>query len=298
MDAVRPMRINLIPISSNTFRLDDDLYITDSLDSESFFDSMSNDFPVKLEIYAMLFCRKGSISGRINQKDLSVGDNGIMVLMPGSIIEHVSITDSSEIVLLAFNRETLLRDFHSKGIQDFISKSYQLQDSEFYIEADKMENFILFYRAISHMLIHEQDKEKQNNILQGCAYIVVNFFQEWIKASVMQDHKEQTRAQRVVSDFINDLHQHVLEERNLAFYADRASLSTKHFSRLVIQQTGKRPLDHIRDYLALEAKCMLAAKKYTIKQISDRLYFSNTSAFTRFFRLATGNTPAEFINTV
>lgn len=42
----------------------------------------------------------------------------------------------------------------------------------------------------------------------------------------------------------------------------------------------------------------LAAKKYTIKQIADRLNFSNTSAFTRFFRMATGNTPAEFITTV
>ena len=90
-----------------------------------------------------------------------------------------------------------------------------------------------------------------------------------------------------------DIRKFALEQRSVSFYAARAALSPKYFSRLVIKHTGKRPLDHIRSYIALEAKCMLASGRYTTKQVADHLGFSNVSSFTRFFRQRTGTTPQQ-----
>ncbi len=293
-DVFRSIRINLLPLSSRTFRLDDDLYMADTLEEDGdLTEVIESQIPVKLEICAIIFCRKGEFSAGINRKDFVLGENEVLLVMPGSILESLSISSASEVVMIAFNRETLPRDIHAAGITDFLTQSHRMTEAQIRISPDMMDNFILFYQAMRNMLLAEADKRRQYNLIEGAAYIIMNVLEGWVRLSD-RDVREQTKAQRIVSSFMADLHRYVLSERELSFYADRAAVTPKHFSRVVLRQTGKRPSDHIRDYLALEAKCMLSSKKYTIKQVAEMLNFSNTSAFTRFFRTATGATPAEY----
>jgi len=295
-DAVRAMRINLMPLSAKTFKLNEDLYMNDTLREDGHAASAIEYTTLfKLEACAMLFCRRGTINARINHKDLTLGNDDALIAMPGSIIERLSIAATSEVVMLAFDRETLMRHVHATGVSDFLSLSYQMSEATLSIPSDKMENFVLFYQATRNMLLNEDDTRRQVNIIEGFAHIVISILEGWMASSADEKSSQPSRAQTIVSDFMMDLHRYVTTERELAFYAARAAISPKHLSRVVIQQTGKRPADHIRDYLTLEAKCLLATKKYTIKQISDMLNFSNTSAFTRFFRTATGTTPAAYL---
>ena len=157
-----------------------------------------------------------------------------------------------------------------------------------------MNNFKSFYVAARDMLLEEQDKAIINNVLQGFAYITLGIMDGWVHSSETLTSRDNSRAQRIVSDFMSDIRHFVAEQREVSFYAQRAALSPKYFSRLVIKQTGRRPLDHIRGYIALEAKCQLGSGRYTIKQVADNLNFSDTSSFTRFFRSETGLTPAEY----
>ncbi len=95
--------------------------------------------------------------------------------------------------------------------------------------------------------------------------------------------------------FQSDIHNFSRKDRTVNFYARRQFISEKHFSRLIKKASGQKPLDIIREYVILDAKSLLLSGSYSVKQVSEILGFQNHSFFTRFFRLATGKTPGEFV---
>lgn len=297
---LKSVSINMLPLTSNTFRLDDDIYVSDNMaethSAENYVSSaLKFDLPRKLEQCVILFCRKGHISLTVNQKEFKVNSNSVFLTMSGSIIEKVEADEASEIILLVFNMHTLHDFIDAKVSSEFMAAGYKIQEAVLMMTSQSMENFVSFYKSVRNMLVNETDKRRQVNILNGCAYIVMNILGGLVTG---HDNKQKTRSsryQQIVSSFMSDIHQYVLKERNIDFYSSRASLSKKHFSRIIIMQTGKRPVEHIREYLSIEAKCLLATEKYSIKQISEMLNFTNTSSFTRFFHSVTGKTPKTYL---
>ena len=288
------LRINVLPLSSSSFRLEDDLYFSDSLRQEGQPRQITRRrSPMKVEICCFLFCCSGGALIRIDQTDYALSGNDVLIAMPGSILETVLIGEDDELILLAFDRDTLPQGIRAGGISSFMSKSYSILSSVYTLSSERMDNFRQLYSATRDLLLSEKDKTIQNNILQGFAYITLGILDGWIHAEEKEIVGSLTRPQRIISAFMADIRKFALAQRSVSFYAARAALSPKYFSRLVIKHTGKRPLDHIRSYLALEAKCMLASGSYTTKQVADYLGFSNVSSFTRFFRQQTGTTPQQ-----
>lgn len=296
---VRSLSINLLPLTSSTFRLDDNLYMTDNMadlypGGLPVNSSFKFEMPVKLEQCVFLFCRRGNIVISINQKRIEVGSCGILVAMSGSIIESVSADENTEVILLVFDPEKVSEMIEANSVTVFLFSRYTEQESVLVVTAEAMEDFVLFYKSVRNMLIKEKDKNRQVNILNGSAYIIMNILEGWMKDTAPDRNSRGSRYHRIVSAFISDVHKFAVENRSISFYADRASLSAKHFSRIIIGQTGKRPVDYIREYIALEAKCILSSEKYSIKQVSEMLNFSNTSSFTRFYKSVTGTTPLKY----
>ena len=104
--------------------------------------------------------------------------------------------------------------------------------------------------------------------------------------------------QKVVVNFYENVQRYAAQVKEVEFYAEKASLTPKHFARIIIRNTGKRPKQIINQQIALEAKMLIGMKQYTMKEISDMLDFFNTSSFTRFFRMTTGLTPYEYLKTL
>ncbi len=290
------LRINILPLNENSFRLEDNLYFADCLYEEGRpRQSAHTSTPLKVEICFFLFCCRGNVSVRIDQEDYDLKENDLFLGVPGSILERIDFGETDEIILFAFDRESVPFDIRTSKMTGFLSKVYNYPSRVCSLSPGRMQHFRQLYVATRDMLLAEPDSSVQDNILQGFAYLVLGMLDGWEQESDSDFSKRISRPQRILMAFMSDVRHYAIEHREVSFYADRAALSTKYFSRLVVSQSGKRPLDHIRDYLILEAKCLLASGQYTVKQIADYLNFSNTSAFTRFFRTGAGTTPAEFI---
>lgn len=289
------LRVNVFPLTSSSFKLEDDLYFADSLYEEGKLrQSAHRSSPLKVEICMFLFCYTGTVSIRINQENLILTKNNVLITMPGSILEEVRISESDEVILLAFDRDAIPHDIRAIGMSSFFTKSFSTLNSIYKLSPERMSSFKQLYTATRDILRPETDKATQQSVLLGFAYITLGILNGWGRTEDSDSSGKVPRSQRIVAAFISDIRQYAVDEHEVAFYAERAALTTKYFSRLIIRETGKRPLDHIREYLALEAKCQLASGRYTIKQVADSLNFSDSSSFTRFFRSETGYTPAEF----
>ena len=100
----------------------------------------------------------------------------------------------------------------------------------------------------------------------------------------------------VFNDFCNLLTTHYREQHEVAFYAEKAHLTTRHFSVVIKEVVGLSASDYIEQYLATQAKNLLSSRPdLSVQQISDYLGYADSSSFCRFFKRHTGLTPGEYI---
>ena len=102
---------------------------------------------------------------------------------------------------------------------------------------------------------------------------------------------------RVSAHFHNDLAQHFREHRDVSFYAEKACLSSKHFSAVVKQETGQTAAYWIHRQVVAEAKMLLHVRRdLSVQVIADMLGFEEQSTFSRYFRRETCMSPSDFRN--
>ena len=107
---------------------------------------------------------------------------------------------------------------------------------------------------------------------------------------------EETNVERRVSvQFHNDLAQHFRQHHDVAFYAEKACLSAKHFSTVVKQETGYTAVHWIQSRIVAEAKMLLHMRHdLNVQAIAHMLGFNEQASFCRYFHRETGMSPTEF----
>ncbi|OGX89795.1 transcriptional regulator [Hymenobacter coccineus] len=105
---------------------------------------------------------------------------------------------------------------------------------------------------------------------------------------------------RVVADFYAHLEQYFTPENDLnalptvAYFAEKAALSTNYFGDLIKSFTGQPPQTHIQQHVVQLAKTRLRHSDATVSEIAYALGFEYPTYFTRFFKKETGITPTVF----
>jgi AraC-like DNA-binding protein len=88
---------------------------------------------------------------------------------------------------------------------------------------------------------------------------------------------------------------HYREQHEVAFYAEKAHLTTRHFSVIIKELVGISASDYIEQYLTTQAKNLLLTRPdLSVQQISYHLGFAESPSFCRFFKRHTGLTPNDF----
>ena len=107
----------------------------------------------------------------------------------------------------------------------------------------------------------------------------------------------------VISQFERELKQYFKSEKNLEhglpdiqYFADIANLSQHYFSDLIKKETGRKPKDHINDFVIEKAKNLLLGTEQSVSEIAYDLGFNYPHYFGRLFKAKTGYTPVEYRN--
>lgn len=98
----------------------------------------------------------------------------------------------------------------------------------------------------------------------------------------------------VLQEFHALVTRHFREEHFVGFYADKLAISEQYLSRIVRSATGRSVSTIINELLTMEAQMLLGSRKLTVNEIAAQLCFSDASAFCKFFKRNTGETPLGF----
>ena len=102
-------------------------------------------------------------------------------------------------------------------------------------------------------------------------------------------HKRQ-----VLMSFVLTLNDEYRQHRAVSYYAEKQSLTPRHFSDIVKQESGYTPMEWINMVTINQAKSLLRNPDIQIKQVADELGFPEQFTFRKYFKAHTGMSPTEF----
>ena len=113
-------------------------------------------------------------------------------------------------------------------------------------------------------------------------------------ANVGVDSEPISRKDEVLQKFVVMLYRTYRKEHEVAYYANQQFLTSRYFSTIVRERSGKSPSQWIATALLVDAQNLLANTSMTVKEISDVLGFPNQSYFGKWFKNLMTIGPLEF----
>lgn len=99
---------------------------------------------------------------------------------------------------------------------------------------------------------------------------------------------------KILNQFLDLLGKHCDTHRDLDFYAGEISLNKHYLSSIISDMTKKKARQWIEEVTIAHIKSKLRHTTKTIQEIAFEMNFPEPSHLTRYFKRATGMTPAEY----
>lgn len=129
-------------------------------------------------------------------------------------------------------------------------------------------------------------------LVQAFCYEVIDAYITNSKEEVKS--QKQTRRDKIFQNFLVALHHNFYLHRDVQFYAAQQHLTPRYFSTLIHEVSGKTPLQWITLFVITEAKRLLSNPKTSVKEVADKLNFTEQSFFGRYFKQYAGCSPSEY----
>jgi len=283
----------MLPESKQQLSYNDHFILDDNFEDSSFFKPNYEGDPVKITFVVVVFCLKGKGSSRLNLQDFVFGENDLLVIPPGAIIDKMHLSDDCKLGTL------LISDYHreylpTSNLRMTLMTEIKNKPLIVHFNSQSMFHFVESYKKI-RMAIEDPNLHYKEEVLAGYMQVMSAC---WINE--MKTNKKTVNSPKISRDeqifnlFIDEVRNNYSEHRDVSFYANQLHITAKYLGVVVTRVSGRRPLEWIRDHVILDAKAMVLSGNYTMQQISDILHFATPSFFGKYFRESVGCTPGKY----
>jgi len=246
--------------------------------------------PNRWSYYRIVFFRRGEanfLTGIYKFK----AEKNTLIVMPSRIItssKNWSLDAKGYVIL--FNLDFFLQNnFPHKYIESRKILSPSVRPYIQLTDAQAEEMTIIFEEIIKekqsdHKLKEELIALKNIELLIHCERL---FEKE-------QDLESALPAGDIIKQFIQLLDNYHLKEHAVTFYAAKLAIHPNYLNSLVKRHTGMSTKEIIQNRLLLETKYLLHSTTLSIKEISNKVGFSDPNYFTTFFKRLEKMSPANY----
>ena len=243
--------------------------------------------------YLMLFvCHSGYARTLYDMQEVFFHPNEVAVVLPNHIMHPIECSDDYDVTVL-LHSIPFTEELKSKRLKHDYNKFHSLPAC--LLREEEMMLFMKGVELLEHLCLSSIQKYPlrhemliaQSNVLSE----MLNFYRREMDNQTV--HK--TRNLSLLNEFCDLLALHYREQHEVAFYAEKVHLTVRHFSVVIKEVVGLSASDYIEQYLATQAKNILASRPdLSVQQISNYLGYSDSPSFCRFFKRRTGLTPTDF----
>lgn len=185
----------------------------------------------------------------------------------------------------------------------FLKKSYlndfsylnMLQTEVFSLEND---NLSIVQKSFEDLFSTYEKKGKSYEKVSSLKLILLQYL---LKDLIVSDAKgtgekvlQGKGSEMIFQKFLQLVEIHYIDKRTVNEYADLLSVTPSYLSSQIKKSSTKGALHFINNRVVSEAKSFLQYTESNINEVAQKLNFSDTSNFVKFFKKHTGKTPVEF----
>lgn len=252
-------------------------------------------FPLRVDAFVFFVCLKGNASININLTEWNIKQNSYLINLPENIIGVNSISDDFRGYVTLFSMEYLRKI--SVDLTDIISYYVHVRNyPSFDVAPSNVKKITKFFDLI-YSSLKEENSTRREEIIKGLVTSFIFKISEDIDELTLKSIIVKTKSKEdYFMNFMNMLLLNFREHHNVGFYADKLALTPKYLSSVIKEISGISASQWINDYIIVEAKTLLRSSDMNINQISEYLYFSTPSFFSKYFKQHTGLTPTQYRN--
>lgn len=257
-------------------------------------DDLIRQYPISTKEYsALLICTKGEIQIGINQEEIVIKKNQLIGLKPFTELTSFQISEDCEGLAFGIHKN-LFQHFtepilHFEPIHILRLNTF----SKIVLREEQLENLDDIFK-----LLEKQSKledsffkfQKVKSLFSMMTYEILQILTEDKQVNT----SDFNRSKMITSNFFILLNTNVHQKKGVEFFADKLNITPKHLIASVKSTTQETPRKIIDRMLLTHAQNMLSNKEYSVQMIAENLGFSDASAFTKFFKRCTGQTPKDF----
>lgn len=261
---------------------------------ETIHQRIATDKPFRPDNPAFLFIKSGTIKLKQHLNDIELSANTFIVTDPQTVYELISISDDFQSRMVSYKRDFI--SALSLKFNRLITYRYFRQQMNVAVPFSQNDLDIVWKSVnfLKDILDSETEMTYKKEIVEHLFSVFCYQMAGIISNEDNSAMSQMSRKEEIVFVFLNDLSNNHLNNRNVEFYAERQSITTRHLSSVVKSVTGKSASQIIASIVINEAKVYLNSSKMPISEISTVLGFSDQYSFSHFFKKHLEISPSQY----
>lgn len=246
--------------------------------------------PFRMDFYAICLCKSGEILLEIDGNPHSISQNQFLISAPSTTISFYNTAKDFEMRLLMFDKNFIVKNTSNPFLMEDMNL---FGESSYNIPQCDEDEFGLLMILMDYL---EQTSLKKGKFIEGrvTTTILNILFQV---AEITSENYIENKAgtlHNLFFQFTELVRKDGLKNKDVEYYANRLCISNKHLIRIVKDACGKTPHEIIDENLLKEAFVLLGNPAIDISETAFRTGFNSASAFSRFFKKMTAQSPSEY----
>ena len=284
-------RSSIEDITPADHRIGDDILLIDNIHTMRAELSSDNE-PFRIDMTMAIIYEQGSADLKINMRDYHIEAPAVLLVLNDQIYQSAGHSEDLRSKVILMSRSFSDSLFANSG------EILPLKSSIMKNPVMKIENEENVFGQFFQLLQNIAASPRQEFKIESARHLTLSMFYGYshLKHEVNEVKSTNSRQEEIFTKFTELLERHHKKEREIAFYADKMCITSKHLSQVIKDYTGKTALGIIEEYVISEAKSMLLSTTMSIQQISDELKFPSQSVFGKYFKRVAGISPSEYRN--
>lgn len=259
----------------------------------------TNEYPksidaVKLNFHLVILCNKGKCDTSVGHHDFAIQSSAISIIPPHTVFSIKHFSEDFNAHFLLFKSDFVKKGFVKSDIMEELLLINPDYPPIFGLEANDFNDTLYKFEKIKH----ENENQSPFCVEVSRLYVlqILYDYNRTCEICLLNSDKLINRQYQVMYEFRKLVDRNFDKFKTVKEYADIMNLSSKYISECIKNQTGVSALSLIQNRIVLEAEFLLKYSQLTIKSISNKLGFTSTSAFSRFFKGIKSISPDNYRN--
>ncbi|MGI6232868.1 MAG: helix-turn-helix domain-containing protein [Prevotella sp.] len=252
--------------------------------------------PVKTDVNVIALCTEGTIKAKLNEIPFEAHRNCIFICPQGSSLSDVEVSTDFEYRSLGISSSLLQELLHnSRDIWNqavYLKKIIVVEIEDKFAKIEYKLYEVL--RACLDIRKDSQDSSFFPEVIKGLVHVTLIGLCDELRRKLSDTTRGSLHESWLFSKFLDLLQHRENKHQPVEYYASKLCVSSKYLTTVCKHYSGKSAGQWIAEYTISDITYYLHDTRLSIKEVANKVGFSNASFFGKYVKERLGCSPMEY----